>query len=375
MGNQWEVDRFWVIFSWRGETTRRSGTQPLLQHSTLAFVPNRTPVQPAVRSGIIAVLLRLDLFFGESACATQGPKPIPSSNNQMAITTQVLEISEKRWGWIVWPTITLGLLVFLYAPVLRALAAQWSTDPDYSYGFLVPIFSAYILWLQRGRLVGTEVKPNNFGLLVMIGAICLLFLGSLGAELFTSRFSLLVLLSGMILFLAGWKVLRVASFPLGFLVFMIPIPAIIYNQITFPMQLLASRLASSWLELVQVPVLRNGNILVLSNYSLEVVEACSGIRSLMTLVSLAVAYGYLAEPRLWARCALALLMVPSAIVTNAIRVVIIGILAHRFGPATAEGFLHEFSGWLLFLFALVSLLLFHSILRHVGKVQKEAVHA
>jgi len=293
----------------------------------------------------------------------------------MAITTQVLEISEKRWGWIVWPTITLGLLVFLYAPVLRALAAQWSTDPDYSYGFLVPIFSAYILWLQRGRLVGTEVKPNNFGLLVMIGAICLLFLGSLGAELFTSRFSLLVLLSGMILFLAGWKVLRVASFPLGFLVFMIPIPAIIYNQITFPMQLLASRLASSWLELVQVPVLRNGNILVLSNYSLEVVEACSGIRSLMTLVSLAVAYGYLAEPRLWARCALALLMVPSAIVTNAIRVVIIGILAHRFGPATAEGFLHEFSGWLLFLFALVSLLLFHSILRHVGKVQKEAVHA
>jgi exosortase len=293
----------------------------------------------------------------------------------MAITTQVLAISEKRWGWIVWPTITLGLLVFLYAPVLRALAAQWSTDPDYSYGFFVPIFSAYILWLQRGRLVGTEVKPNNFGLLVMIGAICLLFLGSLGAELFTSRFSLLVLLSGMILFLAGWKVLRVASFPLGFLVFMIPIPAIIYNQITFPMQLLASRLASSWLELVQVPVLRNGNILVLSNYSLEVVEACSGIRSLMTLVSLAVAYGYLAEPRLWARCALALLMVPSAIVTNAIRVVIIGILAHRFGPATAEGFLHEFSGWLLFLFALVSLLLFHSILRHVGKVQKEAVHA
>ena len=375
MGNQWEVDRFWVIFSWRGETTRRSGTQPLLQHSTLAFVPNRTPVQPAVRSGIIAVLLRLDLFFGESACATQGPKLIPSSNNQMAITTQVLEISEKRWGWIVWPTITLGLLVFLYAPVLRALAAQWSTDPDYSYGFFVPIFSAYILWLQRGRLVGTEVKPNNFGLLVMIGAICLLFLGSLGAELFTSRFSLLVLLSGMILFLAGWKVLRVASFPLGFLIFMIPIPAIIYNQITFPMQLLASRLASSWLELVQVPVLRNGNILVLSNYSLEVVEACSGIRSLMTLVSLAVAYGYLAEPRLWARCALALLMVPSAIVTNAIRVVIIGILAHRFGPATAEGFLHEFSGWLLFLFALVSLLLFHSILRHVGKVQKEAVHA
>src|SRR4029077_5900719 len=126
----------------------------------------------------------------------------------------------------------------------------------------------------------------------------------LGAELFTSRFSLLLLVTGVILFLTGWNVLRVVSFPLSLLMFMIPIPAIIYNQITFPLQLLASRLASSWLELARVPVLRNGNVLVLSNYSLEVVEACSGIRSLMTLVSLAVAYGYLAESRLWIRCTL-----------------------------------------------------------------------
>jgi exosortase len=293
----------------------------------------------------------------------------------MSIATQVLEVPGKHWGWIVWPTITCGLVVFLYAPVLRGLGVQWSTDQDYSYGFLVPVFSAYALWWRRERLLGAEIKPSNFGLLVMFGAICLLFLGSLGAELFTSRFSLLVLLSGMILFLAGWKVLRAVSFPLGFLIFMIPIPAIIYNQITFPMQLLASRLASSWLELVQVPVLRNGNILVLSSYSLEVVEACSGIRSLMTLVSLAVAYGYLAETRRWVRFVLALLMVPSAIVTNAIRVVIVGILAHRFGPAIAEGFLHVFSGWVVFLCALLLLLLFHRILRHVGVPQKEVVHA
>jgi exosortase len=281
----------------------------------------------------------------------------------MSITTQVLEVPWKHWGWIVWPTITCGLVVFLYAPVLRGLGVQWSTDQDYSYGFLVPVFSAYALWWRRERLLGAEIKPSNFGLLVMIGAVCLLFFGSLGAELFSSRFSLLVLLSGMILFLAGWKVLRAVSFPLGFLIFMIP------------MQLLASRLASSWLELVQVPVLRNGNILVLSSYSLEVVEACSGIRSLMTLVSLAVGYGYLAETRRWVRFVLALLMVPSAIVTNAIRVAIVGILAHRFGPAIAEGFLHVFSGWLVFLSAVLLLLLFHRILRHVGVPQKEVVHA
>jgi exosortase len=292
----------------------------------------------------------------------------------MSITTQVLEVSERQWVLTLWPALLMGLLVFLYAPVLRGLAAQWASDPDYSYGFFVPVFSGYVLWRLRGQLAANKAKPSNVGFLVMAGAVCLLFLGSLGAELFTTRFSLLVLLTGMVLFLSGWQVLRIVSFPLGFLVFMIPLPAIIYNQITFPLQLLASRLASSWLELVGVPVLRNGNVLVLSSYSLEVVEACSGVRSLMTLVSLAVAYGYLAESRVWVRCTLVLLMVPTAIVTNATRVTIAGILAHRFGPSTSEGFVHVFSGWLVFLFAVALLFLFHRALRRIRETPKDAVH-
>jgi exosortase len=286
-----------------------------------------------------------------------------------------LELSERQWVLTLWPAFILGLVVFLYAPVLRGLVTQWARDPDYSYGFFVPVFSGYVLWRLRERLAMNKTKPSNFGFLVMMGAVCLLFLGSLGAELFTIRLSMLVLLSGIVLYLAGWQALRIVSFPLGFLVFMIPLPAIIYNQITFPLQLLASRLASSWLELVGVPVLRNGNVLVLSSYSLEVVEACSGVRSLMTLVSLAVAYGYLAESRVWVRCALALLMVPTAIITNATRVTIAGILAHKFGAATSEGFVHVFSGWLVFLFALVLLFLFHRVLRRVRESAKDVVHA
>jgi exosortase len=220
-----------------------------------------------------------------------------------------------------------------------------------------------------------EINPSNFGLLVMLGAIGLLLIGSLGAELFTSRFSLLVLLVGMILFLAGWRFLRAVSFPLCFLIFMIPLPAIVYNQITFPLQLLASRLATFWLELVHVPVLRDGNILVLSNYSLEVVEACSGIRSLMTLISLAVIYGYLRERRLWVRILLTVLMVPSAIVSNAIRIMGAATMAHRFGPAAAEGFLHEFSGWVIFVVSLLLLFALHLILQQIGKAPGSAVHA
>jgi exosortase len=276
---------------------------------------------------------------------------------------------------IVWPALLLALVVLLYAGILKGLISQWWTDADYGHGFFVPLFSGYILWRERERWSKAEIKPSNFGFVVMLGAVGLLLLGSLGAELFISRISLLVLLTGMTLFLAGWSMLRAVSFPLSYLILMIPFPVIIYNQITFPLQLLASRLATAGLELVQVPVLRDGNVLVLSNYSLEVVEACSGIRSLMALVALAIAYGYLVEPRRSVRYILALLMIPIAIVTNAIRIMGAGMLAHRYGPGAAQGFLHEFSGWVIFMSAVGLMVLCHWVLRRIWKVRREVVHA
>jgi exosortase len=269
----------------------------------------------------------------------------------------------------------LALTCILYAPILKALVLQWWSDPDYGHGFFVPIISGYVLWHQRARWTNSEVKPSNFGFLVMLAGIVLLLGGSLGAELFTSRFSLLVLLAGMVLFLAGWKRLRAVSFPLGFLVLMIPIPVIIYNQITFPLQLLASRVATFWLEAMQVPVLREGNVLILPNYSLEVVEACSGVRSLMTLITLAVAYAYFVESRRWVRYALPVLMVPIAIVSNAFRIMGTGVLTYHLGPVAAEGFFHEFSGWIIFLVALVLMLFCHMILNRIGRNQRQTAHA
>jgi exosortase len=293
----------------------------------------------------------------------------------MAATAHAMESTWKVRGVTAWFAILLSLIVWLYAPVLKVLILQWWTDPDYGHGFFIPVFSGYVLWRERKRWMKSEIKPSNFGMLWMLGAVGLLLAGSLAAELFTSRLSLVVLLAGMILFLAGWKLLRAVSFPLGFLVFMIPLPVIIYNQITFPLQLIASRFATFWLELVGVPVLRDGNILILSNYSLEVVEACSGIRSLMALVSLAIAYGYLVEPRRWVRCAIVIFMLPSAIVSNAIRIMGAGVLAHRFGPTAAEGFLHEFSGWVIFLAALLLMFGCHRILRRIGGPGGGAAHA
>ncbi len=290
----------------------------------------------------------------------------------MTIATQVPVLVDKGRGNFAWAAFLTGLLVLLYFPILKLLVYQWGTDPDYGHGFFVPLFSGYVLWRERERWTTTAIKPSNFGFVVMLGAVGLLLLGSLGAELFTSRFSLLILLVGMILFLAGWKMLRAVSFPLSYLMWMIPLPVIIYNQITFPLQLIASRLATAWLELARVPVLRDGNILIMSNYSLEVVEACSGIRSLMTLMALAVAYGYLVSPQRWVRYILAAIMVPIAIITNAIRIMGAGILARHFGPQAAEGFLHEFSGWTIFMVALALMFGSHWILRRLGERQRKS---
>jgi len=261
-----------------------------------------------------------------------------------------------------------GLVVALYGPVLKLLVLDWWQDPNYGHGFFVPLFVGYILWQERSRWRAVSRQPSNWGLLAMLGAIGLLMVGSLGAELFTSRFSLLVLLGGMVLFLAGWEMLRAVSFPLGFLFFMIPLPTIIYNEATLPLQLLASRLAVHFLQIFQVPALREGNLIFLPNYTLEVVEACSGIRSLMSLLTLAVAYGYWIQERSWMRITLVIMMAPIAIISNGLRIFGAGVLAYRVAPQTAEGFFHLFSGWLVFLCALLFMLLAHRLLRHLARL-------
>ncbi|HEU5411254.1 MAG TPA: exosortase A [Candidatus Acidoferrales bacterium] len=283
--------------------------------------------------------------------------------------------SETRILWPLWIGIFAALVLLLYGAILKALVLDWWTDPNYGHGFLVPVFSAFVLWKERQRLAQTKMKPANFGIFVMLAAIGILLVGSLGAELFSTRCSLLVLLGGIVLFLAGWGMLRAIFFPLSFLVLMIPIPVLIYNQITFPLQLMASRFATFWLQLINVPVLREGNLIILPNYTLEVVDACSGIRSLMTLITLAIAYGYLVESKRWIRWFMVIIMVPIAIVSNSIRIFGAGLLTYHFGKDMAEGFFHEFSGWVIFVAALLLMFGCHWLLRKITRAGKEQSHA
>lgn len=257
----------------------------------------------------------------------------------------------------------LGVLIgLLYHGILVNLVSQWWNDPDFSHGFFIPMFSGLVIWRMRRQLLSLNPAPSWSGLLIVVGALITLVVGVLGAELFLSRSSLLLILAGLVVLFFGWRVFGVTLFPWAVLFLMIPIPAILYNQLTFPLQFLASKFATGLLSLAGVPVLREGNVIRLPAMSLEVVEACSGIRSLMALTSLGVVFVYFLESRLWKRIALVIATVPIAVAANALRIMGTGLLVQYWDPDKAQGFFHEFSGWVIFLFSLIMLYAAHRLM-------------
>ena len=251
------------------------------------------------------------------------------------------------------------LLVWIYFPVLAKLSSQWWHDPNFSHGFFVPAFSLYVLWERRKALAAMPARPSWAGLPILIFALATLIVGVLGAELFLSRLSFLFAIAGLAVLFLGWQHLKAAFFLWAFLLLMIPIPSILFNEITFPLQLLASKVAAHVLPWMGVPVFREGNVIQLPAMALEVAEACSGIRSLLSLAALAIIYGYLAEKRTFIRVLLALAAIPIAVAANSLRIVGTGLLVQYWDPDKAEGFFHSFSGWLIFVVSLAMLFLLH----------------
>jgi exosortase len=262
-----------------------------------------------------------------------------------------------------WASAIICLLILaVYYQVLGKLVSDWWQIPDFSHGFLVPFFAAYLVWEKREVLRVTKVSPSWSGIAVMALGVAVLLLGVYGSELFLSRVSLIILLAGVVLCFGGRLYLKELRFALLVLLLAIPIPDIIFNQITFPLQILASKLASTLLPLFGVPVLREGNVIELPLMKLEVAEACSGIRSLMSLFTLAIFYGYFLEKSTWRRILLVLASIPIAIAANAVRIVGTGLCVQYWDPDKALGFFHEFSGWVVFLVSLACLYLTHRVL-------------
>ncbi len=272
-------------------------------------------------------------------------------------------------------------IAFAYATVLVKLFHDWWNDENYSHGLLIPFIIGYIIWSQRDKLARVPVRPTLvLGAAAILFALFALWAGVAGAELYTQRLSLILLLAGITVYFWGLSLLRLVLVPLGLLFLAMPIPTIVFNKIAFPLQLFASRCAVWSMSVLGIPVLRQGNIIELKPLNsfetrkLEVVEACSGIRSLMTLLTLAVVFAYFSHSPsdddppnsgkrfgwlrsywFWRAVILVASAVPIAIVTNAFRVSGTGVLAHYYGTAVADGFFHSFSGWVVYIVAFIML--------------------
>ena len=267
----------------------------------------------------------------------------------------------------------LTLLTVLYGHIGLRLVNDWYTLPDFSHGFLIPFFAAYLLWHQRVVLLGVHSRPSWNGLWLLIAGLLLLLTGVFGADLFLSRVSFILLIMGITWTLCGLAVVKQIRFVFLVLLLGIPLPTLVMNQITFPLQILSSQSASILLPMAGVPVFREGNVIQLASIQLEVAEACSGIRSLLSLFTLSVIYGYFLEKSTWKRVTLALASIPIAVAANAVRIFGTGICVQYWNPDKALGFFHEFSGWLMFLVSLTCLYGVHRLLTFLSAKDITAV--
>lgn len=263
----------------------------------------------------------------------------------------------------------LAVLIASYGPVVIELVKDWIRDPNYHHGFLIPVISGYLFWNRRRELVSDPVRPSWFGLGGILLAAAMLVLGSAGAEVFTQRMSLLVLVGSLVLFLYGWRRLRRIAFPLAFLLFAIPLPYLIYYGLTGPMQALAAKCAILGLKAIGVPLVAQGNVIHLANGSLEVAEACSGIRSLYAFLALGALVAQSTSVPIWGRLLIFLATIPLSIIGNAVRVWASGVGTCIVGPEVTRGTAHELFGLLVFAVSLGVFLLFKKV---VGKAWSRA---
>lgn len=259
--------------------------------------------------------------------------------------------------------VLLAALLGLYYPVLVAMAHDWSTNDNYSHGFFIPLISGYMVFAMKDELRNISLRPANWGLFLLLAGVGQLYIARVGSEYFLQRTSLILVLLGMVIFLLGKAMTRKLLLPIAYLLFMVPLPAIIWNKIAFPMQLFSSAVTEVVVRLIGIPIFREGNVLHLAQTTLEVVDACSGLRSLTTMFALSAALAWFSDSTAWKKWVLFLAAAPIAIFANIVRLTGTAGLASVYGEKVAQGFLHEFSGLFTFVFGLMLLILVNKFLQ------------
>ena len=264
-----------------------------------------------------------------------------------------------------------GSFFTLYYDLIGKLIDDWLNDPNYSHGFIIPFIALYMVWLRREKILSTNCAPSNLGLAVLILSLLIFIIGTLGSELFTMRLSMIFVVWSLVLFFFGVNQAKLLTLPILYLIFMIPIPAIVWNKISFPLKLFVSKLAVVLVAFFGVPVLRAGNIINLSTVSLQVVDACSGMRSLISLLSISAALAIVNDFSLTKKWLIFLSAIPFAIFFNVLRLFSTALLAQYYDPGFAKGFLHEISGIMVFGMAIVCMFFLNSLLKPSSKMANE----
>jgi exosortase len=248
-------------------------------------------------------------------------------------------------------------VAWLYAGILRRLVAEWLSSADASYGIVLAVVALAVVWRRR-HAFGAAADPHasgSAGAAILLAGLIVYLAGQLGADLFLTRISFIVVVAGAVAFVSGTRALRTIAAPLFFLLIAIPLPALIVNAVTIPLQIVASRIGEATLTAAGVSVFRDGNLLELPSTTLEVAEACSGLRSMVSLAAIAALLAW-AEPS-WPRRALMLAAsLPVAIVMNGLRIALTGIACETWGPRAATGAWHTFGGWATFVVSVFALM-------------------
>ncbi len=244
----------------------------------------------------------------------------------------------------------------IYAPILYPMMLVWQHDANYSHGFLIVPLAIHFAWEKKKKLQRAPLGHSWWGVAFLLAATLALSVGRLGVELMSMRSAFVLTLIGLVLLLLGKEVFRIFVFPLFFLFLMIPLPQSIVNIVAFPLQLIAAQMAVSVMQTFGIPTLLEGNIIHLANTQLFVAEACSGLRSLMALITLGVVFAYFFRKNIFERGILVASTIPIAVLVNAFRVGLTGILTYRIDPKFAEGAIHEWQGLFTFGIAFAFLL-------------------